>query len=133
MGRKGTQNRASSVGKPTDFDAHPSFCFSYNTIDRYTLADALGKDKTLAKALLKRFQQWEAMTKGSILQAPRTGLGTETIPQKSIKPALPESLPRNTTLLAVRISDRARLVGFWDKARMAVFQIVYIDPDHSVY
>lgn len=128
-----SQKPASPPGKPSDFRSHPSFSFVHNTAKGYTLADAVRKDRLLAKNLLAKFQQWGRMTKGLILQAPRKGAGTETIPQRSIKPSIPSTVPNIVTLLSVRLSEKARMLGYWDKESIAVFQIVFIDPDHSLY
>ncbi len=70
------------------------------------------------------------MTWGQIMQASRTGMGTEPIPQNQILPPIPQHIPPDITLLSWRFGQGARMVGYREGE---VFQVVWIDPNHRVY
>ena len=60
----------------------------------------------------------------------RRATGFEKLARTSIRVGIPASVTEDVEILAIRISQRARFIGFREGR---VFHGVWVDPDHRVY
>lgn len=81
-------------------------------------------------AVAKRIFKLSQMTWRQIHQAPKQGLGAETISRDAIKVPLPPGLTDDVTLLALRYSGRCPMIGYKDER---IFYILLLDHNFSVY
>ncbi len=107
-------------------DQPPCFTFCYLAPD-FRVSDCEHSDKG---AFADRLQELGQLTWGQITQAPRQGMGTETIPQDRIIPAIPRHITPDIRLLSWRFGRGARIIGYRDEQ---VFHVVWIDPNHRAY
>jgi hypothetical protein len=64
------------------------------------------------------------------MQAPREGLGTETLDRNSLDESPPDHVTPDVRLLALRFGRGARVIGYRDDE---ILHIIWIDPHHKVY
>lgn len=107
-------------------DLRPLFGFYYLAIG-FRISDCQQSDKA---ALADRLEELSQLTWGQIIQAPRQGMGTETIARDSIVPAIPHHVTPDVRLLSWRFGGGARIIGYREDE---VFHIVWVDPNHQVY
>ena len=81
-------------------------------------------------ALSKRLFLLSQMHWRDIRQAPRHGLGTETISRKQLRVALPSSVTEDTTIIALRFNGKKPMFGYRDGR---VFYILLLDHNYSAY
>jgi len=81
-------------------------------------------------AFADRLQQLGQMTWEQIQLGSRQGVGTETIGRDSICLPIPNHITPEVRILALRIRQKARIIGY---RQDEVFHIVWIDPKHRVY
>jgi hypothetical protein len=74
------------------------------------------------RSLTRRLCDWSKMTWQQIIQAPRQGLGLETIGDGSLKQAPPRITP-DQRVLSFRIHGIARMLGIRDGQTLFVFAI----------
>lgn len=77
-----------------------------------------------------RLQELASLTWGEIQQAPRTGLGHETIDQGNLKHPLPGHITPDQRILAFRFGSAGRFVGYRDDEKLRIFGI---HPAHDAY
>jgi len=93
----------------------------------FRVSDCQPADKA---AFAERLQAWGMMTWAQIMQAPREGLGTETIDRTSLQETPPNHVTPDVRLLAMRFGRGARVIGYRDDE---ILHIIWIDPNHKVY
>lgn len=81
-------------------------------------------------ALAKRLFLLSRTNWRDIRQSPRHGIGTETIAQSAVNPALPNAVTDDVTILALRYNGKKPIVGYRDER---VFHVLFIDHNFSVY
>lgn len=87
-------------------------------------------DDAERSAFARRIFKLSQMIWRDIRQAPRHGLGSETIARASIKPRLPDSIPEDAAILALRYNGMKPMVGY----RLGrVFYVMFLDHSFSVY
>lgn len=69
--------------------------------------------------------QWK-----QIKTAPRHGLGTEKIDKNAIKEPMPKEVTEDVTLLSIRFSGKAPMVGYQSGQ---TFNILWLDRDFTLY
>ncbi|GAB6393517.1 MAG: hypothetical protein MdMp014T_2890 [Treponematales bacterium] len=109
-----------------DFTRRPCFSFQ-NTHPRYGAASCDEKQRSDLCLTLERLS---ALTWTDIEGAHRHGLGAEKISRDAIKPDLPGGVPKSATLLAIRFSGKAPMIGYRERN---IFHIVFLDGHFSVY
>lgn len=114
------------VGRGSTNDSRPLFSFYY-LVEKYNIDACSPDDKVALLGLLHDLSQ---RTWGQIQLGSRQGTGTEKISRDSINVGLPDCITPDVQLLAMRITDVARLIGFRDGE---TFHAVWIDPNHEVY
>ena len=87
-------------------------------------------DKNERSALAKKLFQLSQTIWREIRNAPRHGIGTETIDRASIKPALPFSIPEDTAILALRYNGKKPMIGY---RQDRIFYVLFLDHNFSVY
>lgn len=127
--RRAPQQAASptrEIRRASTDDGPPLFGFHLLVRD-YTVADCDQQEKAAFADLVQEMslRTWRELRLGS-----RRGTGFEKIDRGSIRVGLPQQLTPDATILAIRVSQRARLIGFRDGA---VFYAVWLDPRHEVY
>lgn len=81
-------------------------------------------------AVSKRLFKLSQLKWRDIRQAPRHGLGTETIARSSLTAPLPPSVTEDTTILALRYNGKRPMIGYREGR---VFYVLLIDHDFSAY
>ncbi len=107
-------------------DLCPVFGFCY-LASGFRISDCQQPAKA---ALADKLQELSQLTWSQIVQAPRTGMGTETIARDSVVPAIPPSVTPDVRLLSWRFGGGSRIIGYREDQ---VFHVVWVDPNHSVY
>lgn len=107
-------------------DRAPYFSFYY-LAQNFRISDCQQSDKS---ALAERLEELSQLTWGQIMQTPRTGMGTETISQESIAPAIPQHITPDVRILSWRFGRGARIIGYREDQ---VFHVVWVDPNHQAY
>ena len=67
---------------------------------------------------------------GQLKQAPRHGLGSETISQNAIRAPMPQSVTRDIRLIAFRFSGKKPMVGYRVNE---VFFVLWLDYNYTLY
>ena len=106
----------------------PIFSFEYMKGGNGYSIDCCNDDHR--SALASRLFLLTKMSWMEIRNAPRHGLGSETISKTSIKPALPTAVTEDVTLIALRYNGKCPMVGFRDGR---VFHILYLDHSMDCY
>jgi len=65
-----------------------------------------------------------------IRNAPKHGIGSETINRAAIKPSLPKTIPDDTAIIALRYNGKKPMVGY---RQGRIFYVLFLDHDFSVY
>ncbi|MDP9364975.1 MAG: hypothetical protein M3Q10_12250 [Chloroflexota bacterium] len=78
----------------------------------------------------QRLEELSRLTWNDINQAPRQGLGTETISRTSIRRPIPDHVTLDVRILSFYFGGGARMIGY---RRDRVFHVLWIDPNHKVY
>lgn len=117
---------AREIRRDSGNDAPPLFGLSH-LARGFTIADCERDEKAALADLLGEMSRrtWHDLILGS-----RRGTGFEKIARASINVGIPAIVTDDVQLLAIRISQRSRLIGF---RAGAVFQAVWVDPRHRVY
>lgn len=105
---------------------HPVFCLRHLQ-PKYDVEDCEADDQ---RQLIKKFRTLSKMEWSAVEQAPKHGLGKETIERTSMKVALPTFITKDVKLWSIRFSGKKPMVGF---RAGAVFHVVWLDHDFSVY
>ena len=108
------------------FTEKPCFCFQY-LHQGFTSSQCSNDQKS---GLLLTFEKLSTLRWVEIESSHRHGFGAEKIERKSIKPNIPNIVPKNATFLAIRFSGLAPIVGFRERN---IFHIVFIDAKFNVY
>ncbi|WP_144018398.1 hypothetical protein [Corynebacterium glutamicum] len=81
-----------------------------------------------ARAFLLKWEKRSSMTWNEIMMAHKHGLGSETLPAKSIIPDLPEWVDSSEKLLVLRYEGRLPQVGI----RIGdTFEVIWIEPEFN--
>jgi hypothetical protein len=122
--RSGTKLRAPD-GRPdgSTNQRHPVFCFRYLRNHDECPADDI-------VALVKKLRQLSQLTWQAISLASSQGPGTEYIKTYQIKVELHEIAKREDSVMAIRYSGKARMLGLREGATL---QILWIDHDFTAY
>ncbi|MDR2898320.1 MAG: hypothetical protein LBU99_05830 [Spirochaetaceae bacterium] len=103
-------------------------CFSFHYIhNKYSVTSCQERQKA---DLAETFQKLGSLRWVDIESSHRHGLGSEKIARNAIIPAIPESVPKDTALLAIRFSGKAPMIGFRERN---IFHIVFLDHNFTVY
>jgi hypothetical protein len=81
-------------------------------------------------AFVDKIRRMSRMTWNELIQAPRHGMGLETISRDSIKRPIPTHVTEDVTLIAFRFSGKKPMVGYRVDG---MFHILWFDPDFSLY
>lgn len=120
---------AAEPAKPVSTNTlRPIFSFEHMKEGGGYSVDCCQQDDQAHLAL--RLHKLGRMTWGEIANAPRHGLGTEKISQKSMNVALPAVVTEDVNLLALRFSGKKPMVGFRDGR---IFHILFLDKDFTAY
>lgn len=106
-------------------DRYPKF--SLRLLQNSCGLDKCNKDERAA--LIDKFAELSRLTWGQIRQAPRHGLGCETIDANSMKVPVPEDVNKDR-LIAFRFCGLAPMIGV---RREATFYVLWLDRDFSAY
>lgn len=131
--KKATSNRGKRLNhkessKRVDTTQYPSFSF------RFCCDRAYGIDRCSSKlreSLSKRIFRFSRMKWSKIYQNARHSWGSEQIPQREIKPELPDIISPDTSLQVLRFTGgNHSMIGFRENG---IFFILYLDHNFSVY
>lgn len=111
--------------EPTN-DSRPVFSL-HNLVNNYSIFDCSDDDKA---QVAQRLQELSQRTWEQIQLSDRKGTGTETIARSGVNVPIPSCIGMHDTILSVRCTQKARLIGF---RRDAVFHIIWVDTAHAVY
>lgn len=106
----------------------PLFSFEKMALNSGYSVDCCDADNQAA--ISKRLFKLSQMKWRDIRQAPRHGLGTETIARASLSAPLPTSVTEDTTILALRYNGLRPMIGYREGR---VFYILLIDHNFSAY
>jgi len=70
------------------------------------------------------------MTWGEIIQAPRHGMGFETIARNAIRRPIPNHVTDDVTFIAFRFSGKKPMVGYRTDG---MFHIIWFDCSYDLY
>jgi len=132
---RGAKPKKAAFGKPSseavtpDPDRQPPvFSFEYMRGGNGYSVDCCDHDhrSALASKLFKLTQ----MTWMDIKNAPRHGLGLETIDRNSIRPALPSAATADVRIIAIRYNGFHPMIGFRDGR---IFHVLFLDHTMDCY
>lgn len=118
----------SDVVTPDPDRLPPIFSFEYMRAGDGYSVDCCNADHR--SALASRLFKLTQMTWMQIRNAPRHGLGSETIAKDSIKPSLPPAVTEDVTLLALRYNGLHPMVGYRNGR---TFHILFLDHSMDCY
>jgi len=104
----------------------PTFCLHYLDND-YGLSQC-GKD--LKISLIHKLYELSQLTWNQITNAPRHGLGLETIPYEQIKGRMPTHITSDQKFIAIRFHQLKPIVGYRIER---IFHIVWLDYNMTLY
>jgi len=114
------------VPQKSTFDSTPVFCLEYLQ-PQFCLSKCQKDEKAaFADALFKRSK----MTWAQIIQAPKHGLGSETIERDAILASIPSHLTEDVRFMALRFKDKAPMVGYREGR---IFHVLWIDRAFKLY
>jgi hypothetical protein len=126
---KGSKLSLSSAASTPRIDYNrekPTFCLRF-VDSQYCITACQDDDKAAFADKIRRMSQ---MTWNDLIQAPRHGMGLETIPAFRIKRPRPHHLTDDVTLIAFRFSGMKTMVGY---RQDGTFHIIWFDCDFSLY
>jgi hypothetical protein len=109
-----------------DFTQKPCFCFQY--LHKDYNSDNCDDDQI--KLLIKTLEKLSNLTWLQIESSHRHGLGSEKISRHSVKPHIPDFIPKDATILSIRFAGNAPMVGFREKN---IFHVLFLDGKFNVY
>jgi hypothetical protein len=109
-----------------DFADYPCFSFYY-IHNKYNVTSCQESQRA---DLSMTLQKLSTLRWVDIESAHRHGLGSEKIARDSIKPGIPDAVPKEPVLLAIRFSGKAPMIGFRERN---IFHIVFLDHNFTVY
>ena len=87
-------------------------------------------DDAERSAFVKRLFYLSKTIWREIRNAPRHGIGTEKIDRKSLKVALPNNIPEDTAILALRYNGKKPMIGYrLDRT----FYVLFLDFSFGAY
>lgn len=125
--RRGTPPKDNPNIKPGPLPDNPGCpTLSFRLLEKGWGFEDLSPDK--AHAFLEKWIKRGNMTWDEIMQAPKHGLGSESLPAKQILPQLPKWMDTNSKLIVLRHFDRLAQVGI---RHSDVFEVVWIEPEYN--
>ena len=104
----------------------PTFCLRY--LDpQYCITSCDRDDKA---AFADKARRMSLMTWNELIQAPKHGMGFETIARTAIRRPIPTHIAEDVTLIAFRFSGLKPMVGYRIDG---MFHIVWFDCDFTLY
>jgi hypothetical protein len=104
----------------------PIFCLRF--IDPQYCITACDRDDKAAFA--DKIRRMSLMTWNELIQAPRHGMGFESIPRSAIRRPIPVHITEDVTLIAFRFSGLKPMVGY---RADGMFHIVWFDCAYNLY
>lgn len=106
---------------------HPAFSLQY-TVQGFCVSDC---DQEQKAAFANTILQLGKRTWLDILQADRHGSGTEKIPRKQFKVAVPAHISEDQDFFTVvRFFGKCPMIGYVDRG---IYYIVWLDRNHECY
>ena len=105
---------------------YPAFSLRYITSD-YCITKCSDKESMQFTNKMRMLTQ---MSWQQIYNAPRHGLGCETIVRGCIKKPIPTHITDDVTILAFRCFGKAPMLGYKDQG---VFYVLWFDPKFELY
>ena len=134
-GFRGAKPKQAAFGKPRSEEATPDpdrlppvFSFEHMRAGNGYSIECCQDDQRAALAL--RLFKLSQITWLQIRQAPRHGLGSETINRSAIHPALPAVVTDDVKLIAIRYNGMRPMVGYRNGR---VFHVLFIDHSMDLY
>jgi hypothetical protein len=125
-GRRINPGHSATTGRIDYSREKPTFCLRF--VDpSYCITACEDCDKAGFADKIRRMSQ---MTWNDLIQAPRHGMGLETIPEYKIKKRRPPHVTEDVTLIAFRFSGMKTMVGY---RQDGTFHIVWFDRDFTLY
>lgn len=104
----------------------PTFCLRF--VDpNYCITCCTHDDKA---AFADKVRRMSTLTWNELIQAPRHGMGLETIARKAIKGTIPSHITEDVTFIAFRFSGKKAMIGYRTEG---MFHIVWFDRDYNLY
>ena len=107
--------------------APPKFSFRYLQSE-YCISKCNRNEKL---SFLNKMLQMSQVPWARLRQAPRHGIGYETIKSDCLRANVPEKVAEDVTIIAFRFHDRAPMVGF--RGADGTFYIIWFDREHKLY
>jgi hypothetical protein len=123
---KGKKLKTPSDSKPLPQFSHPVFCFRF-LVENYGLDQC---DKNEKSALIVKLHSLSQRTWQDIKFSGRHDGGSEKINRCSFKATIPDSVPKDVDLYALRFSGKKPIIGFKSDF---IFHILFIDNKFNVY
>lgn len=122
--------KGSKISKPAPNDLKEDDClvFSFrHTQSNHCISKCIDKEKLnlLDSLFQRRSMRWK-----EIIIADRHKLGSEKIARTSLKVTVPDFVPKDANIWALRFSDLAPMVGYYEKN---TFYILWLDRQFKVY
>jgi hypothetical protein len=104
----------------------PTFCLRF--VDPNHCITCCSHDDKAAFA--DKIRRMSFLTWNELIQAPRHGMGLETIDRRAIKGTIPAHITEDVTFIAFRFSGKKAMVGYRTEG---MFHIVWFDRDYDLY
>lgn len=126
LAEKGNRITAHEVNESSSGQRCPVFSFEFLQ-PSYCISKCESVEKVAFTDQMRTLSQ---MTWMQIMFAPKSGLGSEKIPQHIIRAGIPSHITADITFLALRFYGKAEMVGYRENR---IFHVLWFDRDFTLY